>query len=164
MRPIRGQRMSLPRGARAAMDQINLDTVQLEDTTVRCIEKGPKMDLTDWPKLKGASTRPNSLSPKTAITYGEETRVQTQSESKRVSRHWKTTSQTPASRLGKRPAALLAELGPRQVRMRILGGDTFSFWPRGRCQVWRCQEGMTDGQQVTGQEIWSRHCHWVGLI
>eukprot|EP00913_Durusdinium_trenchii_P032822 g30727.t1 len=49
-----------------------------------------------------------------------------------------------------------------QVRMRILGGDTFSFWPRGRCQVWRCQEGMTDGQQVTGQEIWSRHCNVSG--
>ena len=24
-----------------------------------------------------------------------------------------------------------------QVRMRMLKGDTFVFWPRGRCQIWR---------------------------
>ena len=27
---------------------------------------------------------------------------------------------------------------PCEVRMTMLGGDTFVFWSEGRCQVWRC--------------------------
>lgn len=27
-----------------------------------------------------------------------------------------------------------------EARMRMLTGDTFVFWPKGRCQVWRCSD------------------------
>eukprot|EP00435_Cladocopium_sp_Y103_P030702 s1368_g7.t1 len=52
-----------------------------------------------------------------------------------------------------------------QVRMRMLKGDTFVFWPKGRCQIWRCHDGIDAriGKPITdGREVWSRHCNISG--
>jgi len=52
-----------------------------------------------------------------------------------------------------------------QVRMTKLEGDTFVFWPKGRCQVWRCHNGI-DGRRgkpsTDGREVWSQHCNVSG--
>ncbi|CAL1154275.1 unnamed protein product, partial [Cladocopium goreaui] len=52
-----------------------------------------------------------------------------------------------------------------QVRMRMLKGDTFIFWPKGRCQIWRCHDGIDArrAKPITdGREVWSRHCNMSG--
>ncbi|CAL1160984.1 unnamed protein product [Cladocopium goreaui] len=51
-----------------------------------------------------------------------------------------------------------------QVRMTMLGGDTFVFWSEGRCQVWRCHHGIDAPAtpSTDGQEVWSQHCSISG--
>jgi len=51
-----------------------------------------------------------------------------------------------------------------QARMRMLTGDTFVFWPKGRCQVWRCPHGIQSRSmpEPDGREVWSHHCNVSG--
>ena len=46
-------------------------------------------------------------------------------------------------------------------RMRMLGGDTFVFWPKGRCEVWRCSS-IQNESLPSDREVWSHHCNQTG--
>ncbi|CAE8596344.1 unnamed protein product [Polarella glacialis] len=52
------------------------------------------------------------------------------------------------------------------ARMKHLGGDTFAFWPYGRCQVWQCGKAAFRNARVAfpldKAEVWSHHCSMSG--